>query len=123
MWQRCVKRSSKAAVIRSPSTKVAAVSAVNLWTSKGIGRCDFLKLDCEGAEVGILAGLAGAGLLAGVRLVVGEWHAEDNSEKTTEGVKRALRQHLQATHDVIFSPHGSGREGYFTAKSRRAGAA
>jgi FkbM family methyltransferase len=101
------------------ATRVPALSAVQLWRTRKITRCDFLKLDCEGSEVPVLAALARAGLLGGVRFIVGEWHSEDAREQTRERVKEELRRILRPTHEVEFGRHGPGREGYFTAKLRR----
>jgi FkbM family methyltransferase len=98
---------------------VPAVSAVQLWQSKGISTCDLLKLDCEGSEVPILGNLAAAGLLAGIRLIVGEWHANEDRPEAREGVKANLRTIFRGTHEVTFSGERAGREGYFTAKAVR----
>jgi hypothetical protein len=92
------------------------MSVIRLWTTKGIRQCDLLKLDCEGAELQILRVLADARLLAGVQLIVGEWHARDDRDVTRERVKKELLTILQPTHDVTFSPNGKGKEGYFTAR-------
>jgi FkbM family methyltransferase len=50
---------------------VPAMSILKLWHAKQIDTCDLLKLDCEGAELSLLAALSGARLLAQVRHIVG----------------------------------------------------
>jgi FkbM family methyltransferase len=102
----------------SLKTRVPAMSAVKLWRLKGLSGCDLLKLDCEGAEVSVLRALAAAGLLAKVRIVVGEWHAPEETDSARDRVKAELRSILAATHDVVFGPKRGGREGHFSATSR-----
>jgi FkbM family methyltransferase len=102
------------------TTRVAAMSAPRLWREKSLQACDLLKLDCEGCEVPVLRSLAQAGLLAGVRLIVGEWHAPDGSHSAREEVQRQLQALLAPTHEVAFSPEKQGREGRFTARRRAA---
>jgi FkbM family methyltransferase len=97
------------------TTRVPALFIGELWRSKGLASCDLLKLDCEGAEAGLLRVLAEAGLLAGVGRVVGEWHAADGRRETAEDVKRQLRAVLGPTHEITFNPHRAGREGRFSA--------
>ena len=75
-----------------------------------------LKMDCEGAEIDLLRSLRAARLLAGVGLIVGEWHALDARASTTAEVRRQLLEVLQHTHDVEFRSPFRGREGHFTAR-------
>jgi FkbM family methyltransferase len=100
------------------ATRVAAVSAVRLWAERKLELCDLLKLDCEGSEVPVLHALSDAGLLGGVQLIVGEWHAREATEWAREQVKEALRSLLEATHEVTFAGDQGGREGRFTARRR-----
>jgi FkbM family methyltransferase len=99
----------------SVQTTVAAIAAVKLWQSLNLARCDLLKLDCERSELAILAALATAGILARIRLLVGEWHSADAHEQSRESVIMALRRILQNTHDLDLPAQASGREGYFFA--------
>jgi FkbM family methyltransferase len=99
----------------SKRVKVPALSAVRLWQSRGLDRCDLLKLDCEGAEPQILRALAEAGLLPRVRHVTGEWHAPDDRPGTTAAVRRELGELLGSTHRVTFNEPFRGREGHFHA--------
>lgn len=109
----CCRADPGSAVVRVP-----AISVVALWREKQIDRCDFLKLDCEGAELLILKALAEAGLLGRVSSIAGEWHVVDDRQ-TPESVRAELRDLLQATHEVNFQPDRGGREGYFSARIRK----
>jgi FkbM family methyltransferase len=102
----------------SVTTRVAALSVAKLWESKNLTRCDLLKLDCEGAEVPLLRALAQAGHLAGVRRIVGEWHASDYSSRTGDRVRAELAAVLEPTHVVEFRQPVRGNEGHFTARAR-----
>jgi FkbM family methyltransferase len=104
-------------------TRVPALWAVRLWQDRHLAGCDLLKLDCEGSEVAILGALAAAGLLASVRLIVGEWHAEEGSEPARQRVKEQLRAILTPTHEVLFQAEQRGREGRFSARLRTPGMA
>jgi FkbM family methyltransferase len=101
----------------SIKTRVGAMSAVKLWRSKNLTVCDLLKLDCEGSEIPILRALSESGLLADVRLIVGEWHGSYDNEEARETVKAELTAILQNTHKVLFKPHRLGREGHFAARA------
>jgi FkbM family methyltransferase len=57
---------------------------------------DVLKLDCEGAESAVLADLAGAGQLARVRWIRGEWHGAENVDR--------CQRILAGTHVSNFAP-------------------
>jgi hypothetical protein len=89
-----------------------------LWRSKQLAGCDLLKLDCEGMEVPILQRLAEAGLLAGVRLIVGEWHALDGRAHAGEGARAQLQGVLGPTHEVAFRQPLGGTEGHFSASRK-----
>jgi FkbM family methyltransferase len=102
----------------SVKVRVPALSIVELWRTKGIGSCDLLKLDCEGAEVEVLRRLATATLLPSISLIVGEWHAEDSRPDKTEKVRQDLQQILMLTHEVQFRAPLRGREGHFSATLR-----
>lgn len=54
-------------------TRVAATSLSRLFSEQGVTTCDFLKLDCEGAEFGILLGSDDA-LLGRVSRLCLEFH-------------------------------------------------
>jgi FkbM family methyltransferase len=99
-------------------TRVPAMSVAELWQSKNIGHCDFLKIDCEGLEVPILRALAEGGSLGGVGIIAGEWHALDDLPESVEIVQRDIRAVLANTHEVLFAPQRGGREGHFTAHPR-----
>jgi FkbM family methyltransferase len=102
----------------SARRRVAAVSIVALWHSRELPRCDLLKLDCEGSELELLQALAGAGLLAAVATVRGEWHAADDRPWTAARLRDALYDLLYPTHAVTFGRIRDGREGYFAAEAR-----
>jgi len=70
----------------SQAIRVPALSIRKLWREQHIDRCDLMKLDCEGAELPILAALAGAGLLPRIRCLVGEWHVLPEHGQTPESV-------------------------------------
>jgi FkbM family methyltransferase len=97
--------------------RVSAMSVCRLWQSMNIGKCDFLKIDCEGLEIPILGALAQSGYLPDVAVIAGEWHSIDSSPPSVERVQSELRSILEKTHQVQFSPHRGGREGYFIARS------
>jgi FkbM family methyltransferase len=95
---------------------VRALSPAKLWESRGISRCDFLKLDCEGAEIPILWALARGGLLAGVARIVGEYHVVADRGQTPDSVEGELKTILEATHAVRFHRRAGGDLGYFVAQ-------
>jgi FkbM family methyltransferase len=104
----------------SMKMRVPALSVKRLWDTARLTTCDLLKLDCEGAEVPILRGLATAGLLGRVRHIVGEWHAPDAGPASRQHVQDELRAVLEETHMIEFCGQRPGREGHFTARPRRA---
>ncbi len=58
-------------------------------------------------------------MLVGVRLIVGEWHAEDDRPATIERLCRDLGAVLNQTHEFEFRQPIRGREGHFTARHRK----
>jgi FkbM family methyltransferase len=103
----------------SVKTRVRALSVIKLWESKGLTGCDLMKLDCEGSEVPVLRALAESGHLAGVRRIVGEWHAPEYSPQSGDRVREELTALLGPTHAVEFRQPIRGNEGHFTARLRR----
>ena len=102
----------------SQAMRVPALSIRKLWRLEHIDRCDLMKLDCEGAELPILAALAGAGLLPRIRCLVGEWHVLPEHGQTPESVMHNLRSILTATHQVEIGRRAGVGLGYFRAKLR-----
>ena len=72
--------------------RIGAVSVKDLFHVHKLPCIDLLKIDCEGAEAGILAELNELGLLAEIQHVVGEWHFDFN--------RRSIPDILHDTHDV-----------------------
>jgi FkbM family methyltransferase len=99
------------AVIRAP-----ALSVARLWDSHGLADCDLLKLDCEGSELALLEGLRDEWQLAGIRHIVGEWHAPDANSLTTERIREKIEGVLAETHRITFGARRTGREGRFFAE-------
>jgi FkbM family methyltransferase len=97
----------------SIKTIVPALSAVQLWKSKEIAACDFLKLDCEGSELLVLRALDEAGLLRRVNFIAGEWHALADGQEAIDRAKGELKATLEKTHSITFLPNRGGKEGHF----------
>jgi FkbM family methyltransferase len=103
----------------SVTRRMPALWVIELWRGRNISFCDFLKLDCEGAEIGILSELARAGFLHNVGMIVGEWHALDPFKRTGDAVMKELNEILRATHTVKFGVRQNGLLGYFTAQASK----
>lgn len=73
--------------------------------------CDFLKMDCEGAEYEILLG-AEDGLLARIRLIAMEYHLGFDDHRPEE-LDSLLRSH---GFEVTLSPLPEARSGYLYAR-------
>jgi len=99
----------------SQAMRVPALSIRKLWREQHIERCDLLKLDCEGAELPILAALAGAGLLPHIRCLVGEWHVLPEHGQTPDSVMHNLRSLLAPTHQLDIGRRAGVGLGYFRA--------
>jgi len=99
----------------SRPTRVPALSIERFWRARGLICCDFLKLDCEGGELPILACLFRIGLLGRVRHIAGEWHAVPERGLSAAAVAAELRHLLQPTHDVAIALHAGALLGYFSA--------
>ena len=110
----CVRKEPGSVKARLPAMSVAA-----LWRSRKIVTCDYLKMDCEGSEIPILAALAQARLLESVRLIAGEWHALEPDPESGRKVREELRKHLESTHTVTFSQREGGQLGLFFAQPRQ----
>src|SRR5205085_11604345 len=103
---------------REPGTqpvRVPALGIVKLWQTRQLQTCDLLKLDCEGAELPILAALGQAELLAHVRHIVGEWHAREGEADSPATITEQLNSLLESTHELSLRPRPGVGLGYFTA--------
>jgi FkbM family methyltransferase len=69
---------------------VACIGLDQIMESNRIGRCDLLKLDCEGSEYEILEGCS-RGTLSHVRRIVGEYHEGPGIAGSGEGLRHLLR--------------------------------
>jgi Methyltransferase FkbM domain len=98
-----------------PGDPRPGLSIRKLWREQHIDRCDLLKLDCEGAELPILAALAGSGLLSRIRCLVGQWHVLPEHGQAPENVMHNLRSILAAAHQVEISRRAGLGLGYFRA--------
>jgi FkbM family methyltransferase len=95
---------------------VRCVTLEDLFSETGIERCDLLKLDCEGAEHGIIR-MAPPGLLARIDRVCMEYH--DVPGSTGEDVARAL---AAAGHAVEMIPRRKApRTGYIYSRLKATG--
>jgi len=99
----------------SQTMRVPALSIRKLWRDYQIGACDLMKLDCEGAELPILAALAQAGLLKDIRHLAGEWHVLVEHGQTPASVMSNLRSILSPTHHVAIGQRPGVGLGYFRA--------
>jgi hypothetical protein len=52
-----------------------------------IDHIDFLKIDCESAEVGILTEMKDIGILHNIKVIAGEWHWEFSRQQVNELLK------------------------------------
>ncbi|HEV3117221.1 MAG TPA: FkbM family methyltransferase, partial [Gemmataceae bacterium] len=102
----------------SQAIRVPALSIRRLWREQHIDRCDLMKLDCEGAELPILAALAGDGLLPRIRCLVGEWHVLPEHGQTPASVMHNLQSILAATHQVEIGRRAGVGLAYFRATVR-----
>jgi hypothetical protein len=59
-------------------------------------RIDMLKLDCEGGEADIVAGLSRLGKLSEIEVIFGEWHGIERRD--------AVRAILERTHGFKLVP-------------------
>jgi hypothetical protein len=57
-----------------------------------IHHIDFLKIDCESAEVGILSEMKELGILHSIKVITGEWHWEFSRQQ--------INNLLKDTHDI-----------------------
>jgi FkbM family methyltransferase len=69
---------------------VTVVTLAELFRRHAVDRCDLLKLDCEGAEFAILAGLSPS-LAARIARIVLEYHADDPASKSAAWATLAER--------------------------------
>jgi FkbM family methyltransferase len=99
----------------STRMRVPAISLQRLWRERDLVGCDLLKLDCEGSELALLRALSATRRLAGIRYIVGEWHAADASQQSTSQIRAEIERILMNTHRVRFGPWRGGREGLFSA--------
>ena len=94
-------------------TSVATVPTVSLnrvFERENIDLCDFLKLDCEGAEYEILYA-ASDQVLKSIDRIAPEWHKFDASHDP-----EALARYLQASgYDISFKTKSHGKTGYIFA--------
>ena len=65
------------------SEQVPAITLQQIFDRHGVERCNFLKLDCEGAEYRILYGLPEAYFSRIVRIAM-EWHGGDDETQRRE---------------------------------------
>lgn len=77
---------------------VAGIGLADLFAAHGVTKCDFLKIDCEGAEFEILLGLPGE-LFPRIRRLAIEYHTQSPATKRAEA--DALLDHLQAAGFVV----------------------
>lgn len=92
-----------------PGVTVPAVTLTQIFDEYRIGRCDYLKIDCEGAEYDILHGLPER-YFARVRRIVLEYHAEpaEKRERADDLVDhlRGVGFHIDQYTDIIGSRGG-----------------
>lgn len=94
-----------------PSIAVDCVTLAEVVENRGIDRCDFLKLDCEGAEYEILL-QAPPSVLRRVGRIALEWHAfGPYGYQELEELFRSTGFHV---HVVV---HKRGQSGYLFASS------
>ncbi len=79
------------AVQRDAAIETPAVSLADLFTRHGIERCDFLKMDCEGAEYGILAAVPAA-LWSKVQRIALEFHEFDEQHQRASLIRLLTAQ-------------------------------
>ncbi|MCA9238571.1 MAG: FkbM family methyltransferase [Planctomycetales bacterium] len=86
--------------------EATAISVESFWArivEFGIEHVDLLKLDCEGAEYGIVEALAASGQLADVGWVRGEWHGRAHRPR----LAKALAE-THVAHVDVNLPHECG---------------
>lgn len=100
------------------SVTVETVSLESVFAEHGIGRCDLLKLDCEGAEYDVLYATPAA-LWRGIERVAMEYHpaAARAPERTAEGLARFLSER---GHEVEVHPSRKNpAKGHLFSRRRR----
>ncbi len=85
-----------------------AIDAAQLF--EGLPVVDLLKIDCEGAELGILKGLADANLIGRIKHIRGEWHFDENFD----GIPVVLKD----THHVSMKRNGNDQWNMFSADKK-----
>lgn len=93
-----------------PVEAVPAVTLPGLFAAHGIDRCDFLKVDCEGAEHAIFHALDNA-FLSRVRRVAMEFHSQSDATKRVDGdalVDRLERAGFTVDRYEIFAQFRGG---------------
>ncbi|MCA9238155.1 MAG: FkbM family methyltransferase [Planctomycetales bacterium] len=86
--------------------EATAISVETLWERVqkfGVEHVDLLKLDCEGAEYGILEGLAATGRLADVGWIRGEWHGRVHRPRIAKALAETHVAHVDSN-----APHECG---------------
>ena len=87
------------------SDEVAACTLETMFAREGIQHCDWLKLDCEGAEYEILYG-APASLFDRISAITMETHLMDGAMNTTEAISDYLEQlgyDIWLTGDIVYA--------------------
>lgn len=73
----------------SKSIKVKSIPLQKLFEDKNIEKCDFLKLDCEGAEYDIIDSLP-IEYFKKIKKIVIEYHFADNKPELLQNLKKRL---------------------------------
>jgi FkbM family methyltransferase len=80
------------------SVTVPAVTLSDIFSNHSIDMCDYLKIDCEGAEESILFS-APRELFNKIKSITMEWHADINSTSTPEFIKFLHDLGYEVRHD------------------------
>jgi FkbM family methyltransferase len=86
---------------------IDAVTLADIFEQNEIGRCDFLKLDCEGAEFEAIAACP-LEMLGRVRQVAMEYHAEGNDPRVASMIERLTAAGLSLVHHNVFPSYHRG---------------
>ena len=96
---------------------VNCLTLAEVLTQNKISQCDFLKIDCEGAEYEILLNTP-TEILKKIDQIVLEYHSPEFLGLADKGIVNKLLAHLKAANYQIIVEREDGRRGYIYARRK-----